>query len=164
MTDTPAWVDDPDAPIEPELWLPKPHDEVTPDYLIVDTTPFADIALFRVVHHPPSPGQTAAQVEASRRGTERHYLKLSISRHLARIAAGALGFPARCTLPLCRRARRCAGSRHEFDWSFPGPWMPPCGATSRQVEQIRAHTRAIQADWVIARLEDANAAEKAANS
>ncbi|TKT74864.1 hypothetical protein [Aquamicrobium sp. LC103] len=132
----------PDEPVERLIMEPGPEDEVTDRYDQVDTAGFAGIPLFRVVHAPRHPMQTDAQDLVSRRDLEQYYLDLSALRHLAHRAANELGFPARCARPACRRAHACVSDRDENDWSFPGPWMPPCAGTYRLVDRIRGHMRA----------------------
>lgn len=129
----------PDDPIEPVIL--KPDREVTSRYEHVDLSRARGAALLRVVHGPRAPWQNDAQALVSRIDKEGYYLNLSIMRHNAHIAASELGFPARCTRPACRRARACVADRHKFDWSFPGPWMPPCASTKRMVEEVRGRMR-----------------------
>jgi len=137
-----------DEPVPPILQLPHPQCEVTERYDLIDIGWAQGVALFRVVHRPPASWQTPEQVRASREETEGYYFSLSVHRHVARAAADELGFPARCKRPACRRARACKGNRHEFDWSFPGPWMVPCAATIRQIDEVRALVREAMADPV----------------
>jgi hypothetical protein len=60
-----------------------------------------------------------------------------------REALGELGLPEHCARPACRRARACVSDRYEFDWSFPGPWMPPCAGTYRLVDLVRGRIHEI---------------------
>lgn len=130
----------PDDPLEP-LWLPPDgRQEVTDRYEHVETAG-ARMPLFRVVHAPRHPAQTDEQALASRRETEEFYFNLSVLRALAHRAADELGFPARCGRAACRRGRRCVADRDEDDWSFPGPWMPPCAATYGHVDRVRDRIR-----------------------
>lgn len=131
-----------DDPIPPQIRWPDPEQEVTERYEQADTGPLDGVPLFRVVHSLRHPLQTEEQHLMSRMTTEEYYLSLSASRHIAHIVADELGFPARCSRPACRRARACVCDRHEFDWAFPGPWMPPCAATRRLIEQVRVRVRA----------------------
>lgn len=136
-----------DDPIRPIILEPGPTAELAERYEFVDVSAMGDLPLFRVVHAPPDPRQTAEQYRTERKDKERYYYSLSVMRCLAHQAADALGFPARCKRRVCRRERACMGERHEFDWSFPGPWMPPCASTVRLVDVIRAHIRETTKDW-----------------
>jgi len=136
----------PDDPIVPVLMLPLPDDELATHYETVDVSVAPGVELFRVVHHAPRRDQTPEQVSWSRKSAEQFYFHLSVARHLAHLAATSLGFPAGCRRGACRRARACRGRRHEFDWAFPGPWMPPCATTYRLVDRIRARIGFIKAD------------------
>lgn len=127
----------PDDEIEPVLIPPPKGGMVTDRYEQVDTGPPGAFPLFRVVHGPRSPTQTDEQHKVSRRWTEEYFLRLSVARALAHDAATGLGFHETCRRPACRRRHACAADKRENDWSFPGPWMPPCGRTARLVDAIR---------------------------
>lgn len=128
----------------PPLFMPPPHGaEVTADYALVAMPP-AHLPRFRVVH-PPADGLTAAQRHAERLATEDYYRALGVALVLAQDAATAMGFHRTCARKACRRKKRCAGRRHEFDWSFPGPFMPPCAARLGEIEAVRSGMRAIAA-------------------
>jgi hypothetical protein len=127
----------PDEPFPPILLKPGPHIEVTARYDHVDVDQVPGVALFRVVHPAPIPKSTPAQLRAQREEAEHYYYSLSVHRHLAHIVCNELGYPAACTRRACRRARACIDDRHEFDWSFPGPWMPPCAGTIRRIDRVR---------------------------
>ena len=131
-----------DAPIEPVIMRPGPAAELAERYEFVDTSRLRNVPLFRVVHSPRHPSQTVEQDRAAREDTERYYFNLSVLRCLAHRAADTLGFPADCRRRACRREHACMGERHEFDWSFPGPWMPPCASTIRLVDRVRERVRA----------------------
>lgn len=131
----------PDDPIRRCIVLPHPRAELTDRYEQVETAHLTDVAFFRVVHPPRGASQTEKQWQASRLSNEKYYFTLSVLRHLAHMAADELDFPATCAQRRCRRARACLSDREEFDWSFPGPWMPPCATTYRLVDLVRASVR-----------------------
>lgn len=135
----------PDDLLVPVLMLPQPDAELATRYDTIDVGVFPEVELFRVVHHAPRPEQTPEQVAWSRRSAEHFYFQLSIARHCAHLAATDLGFPKDCRRGACRRARACRGRRHEFDWAFPGPWMPPCATTCRLAAHIRDWIRSVAA-------------------
>lgn len=70
---------------------------------------------------------TPEQIRASRRSTETFHRAMGVALGTAWIAATHLGYHETCKEKACMRMRRCAGRRHEEDWStFPGPMYPPC--------------------------------------
>lgn len=131
----------PDEKLESCIFPPSPSQDVHTHYTEVDVSHCQHIPLFRPVCSRPKPHETAEVARAIRRDGEYYYFTMSLLRELAHRAAVLLGFPANCAQPACRRARWCVSDRHEFDWGFPGPWMPPCATTYRMVDQIRSLIR-----------------------
>jgi len=129
----------PDNPVEPHVVVPASECVTFTEYVDFDISRLRErIRFFPVIVGPRAPGQTDAQWKAQRGYAEEYAWQLSILRFLAHLATNELGYPAQCSRPACRRAGACVGDRNEHDWSFPGPWMPPCASTYRKVEEVRA--------------------------
>jgi hypothetical protein len=93
---------------------------------------------FRVVHHAKSPLQNDRQYAITRSDTEGYHRLLGFYLGFAQYVCSAIGKWQGCSRAGCRR-------KSENDWSFPGPWMPPC-VEFHEIDFVRPIVRS-WIDW-----------------